>query len=168
LKTDSELTDAEKQRLEDIRRGRPVPYVIVGFYMSFMLMFFAFVYIAFRYPPSETTSEAYQKGLQYNQILAENERGNALGWKVDAEFQKGILTCYLLDSKGEPIRDAVVKAWFVHPSDSKRDKSFDLKVSKEGLYSIKTEGIEVAHWQIHITAAKGDNEVQTEIEAEVE
>lgn len=167
MKNDSELTEGDKQRQEDIRRGRPVPFIIVGFYLSFMLMFFAFVYIAIRNPPSESTSEAYQKGLQYNQILAENERGNALGWKVEANFSDGVLNYSLVDSHGDPIRDAAVKAWFVHPSDSKRDKTFDLKVSDNGYYTVKTDGVGVAHWQIHITAAKGDNQIQTEIEAEV-
>jgi nitrogen fixation protein FixH len=161
------MTEEERQRAEDIRRGRPVPYIIVGFFVTFVLLLLSFVYIAVRYPPSETTQEAYQKGLRYNQILEKSDRGRALGWQVAARLDQGVLNYNLMDAQNVPINDAVVKAWFVHPGDSKLDRHFDLINDGSGHYSTKAD-VGVAHWNIHITAARGENQIQTKIDAEVE
>ena len=158
-----ELTQAEIDR----RRGRFVPWAIGAFYMTFMAALIGFVVIAYQHPPSETTSEAYEKGLAYNQTLAKGAAEAGLRWKSQIAYKPGKIVFILKDGKDQPLSHAQVRAWFVRPSDASLDRSVDLKEQKSGVY-VAPASLAKGLWNIHVTAALQGEEYQAETSITVE
>ena len=150
----------ESQATQDKRRGRFVPWVIIAFYMTFMLAFIGFVYVAFKNPPSETTQEAYEKGLAYNDTLDKAQAEAHLGWTSNTVFIGNRLIFSLQSKDGAPVTGAKVKAWFVHPAQASNDRNFDLLEADPGEYSTVVNLPSRGAWNIHLTASRGADEFQ--------
>ncbi|ESQ82568.1 hypothetical protein AEAC466_17020 [Asticcacaulis sp. AC466] len=150
------------------RRGRFVPWIIAAFYLTFMTALVGFVFIAYAHPPSETTEDAYAKGLAYNDILAKAGAQAQLRWRSDIDYTAGRLRFSLTDHAGQPVTAARVKAWFVHPGNAVEDRSFDLRDDGEGRYvtdaPLPVKGV----WTVHVTAEKAGRQYQSVTTVEVE
>ena len=150
------------------RRGRFVPWIIAAFYLTFMTALVGFVFIAYAHPPSETTEDAYAKGLAYNDILARAGAQAQLRWRSDIDYTAGRLRFSLTDHAGQPVTAARVKAWFVHPGNAVEDRSFDLRDDGEGRYvtdaPLPVKGV----WTVHVTAEKAGRQYQSVTTVEVE
>ncbi|MFT4090554.1 MAG: FixH family protein [Asticcacaulis sp.] len=151
----------EQRAQYDKKRGRFVPWIIVAFYISFIVPLICFAVIAFRNAPSEVTSSAYEKGLNYNLTLSAQAAQDALGWKSTATFDKGELKVILTDAEGAVIDGASVRAWFVHPANKKLDREVTLHPVGPGTYAGTPELGARAGYTVHITAAARDREYQT-------
>jgi len=158
---------AKAQSEIDRRRGRFVPWVIAAFYMTFMATLIGFVVIAYRNPPSEVTTEAYEKGLAYNQTLAKASVEDALGWHSVVTYERGVVRFELRDSRRMPITGAVAKAWFVHPDDAASDRSVDLIAIDDGVYLASLPLPNTGLWTVHVTAEKQGRQYQTAETVEV-
>lgn len=158
--------DAQRER--DRRRGRFVPWVIAAFYVTFMSALIGFVVIAYSHPPSETTAEAYDKGLAYNDTLARSAQMAALGWQSTIDYNNGRLIFGLQDNHHAPIAHARVRAWFVHPGDGHFDRSFELTDTGDGVYTADAPLPAAGSWSIHVTAALQDREYQATTQIEVQ
>ena len=152
--------DADQAAI-DRHRGRFVPWIIAAFYLAFMSALIGFVFIAYAHPPSEVTSEAYEKGLAYNDTLAKSAAQQALGWTSTIGYSQGRVTLTLHDSQHQPITQARAKAWFVHPDNHAMDRSFDLQGDGKGLYSAAAPLPDTGQWTVHVTAALGTDEYQS-------
>ncbi len=158
----------DAQRELDRRRGRFVPWVIAAFYITFMSALIGFVVIAYSHPPSETTPEAYDKGLAYNDTLKRSAQMAALGWQSTIDYDSGRLTFGLQDNHHAPIEHARVKAWFVHPGDRKFDRSFDMSDTGGGVYISDAPLPAAGLWSVHVTAEVQDRQYQATTQIEVQ
>lgn len=149
------------QRERDRRRGRFVPWVIAGFYLTFMTTLIGFVVIAYRNPPSEVTAEAYEKGLAYNQTLEKASVEEALGWKSLVTYEGGVVRFELRDNRGRPVAGANVKAWFVHPDNAANDRDIDLNAAGDGVYQASVHLPQPGLWTIHVTAERQGRQYQS-------
>ena len=160
--------DAAAQREIDRRRGRFVPWIIAIFYMTFMSVLIGFVVIAYRNPPSEVTPEAYEKGLAYNNTLAQAGAAAQLGWLSTITYDKDRLVFRLIDGHHQPIDLARVRVWFVHPAESAYDRSFDLRSDGNGVYSVAAPLPAKGLWTVHVTAEQMDHQYQSTTQIEVD
>jgi len=158
---------ASAQAAIDRRRGRFVPWIIAGFYLSFMTTLIGFVVIAYRNPPSEVTADAYEKGLAYNQILAKASVEDALGWHSTVVYERDVVRFEVHDSRRRPVTGATVKAWFVHPADASSDRSVDLRPVGDGIYEASLRLPRPGLWTIHVTAEKQGRQYQAADSVEV-
>ncbi|CAL4869616.1 hypothetical protein MMA231_03908 (plasmid) [Asticcacaulis sp. MM231] len=165
-KTPSHEEDAEAER--NRRRGRWVPWIIALFYLSFMTALVGFVFIAYAHPPAESTAEAYEKGLAYNDILAKAEAQRQLGWTSRVDYKSGRLTFALTDRGGHPVQGAVAKAWFVHPGNPADDQSVELREAGAGVYSAQATLPSKGVWTLHVSADKDGQAYQAVATTEVE
>ena len=155
------LKAAADQAAIDRHRGRFVPWIIAAFYLTFMSALIGFVFIAYAHPPSEVTSEPYDKGLAYNDTLAKAASEQALGWLSTTKYEGGQIVFVLRDGKHQPIDDAQVKAWFVHPDNHDFDRSFDLRDNGKGVYRAAAPLPDHGQWAVHVTAAVGGDQYQS-------
>lgn len=151
----------------DRKRGRVVPWIIAAFYLAFMLSFIGFVVIAFGNPPHETTRNAYEKGLAYNDTLARSAVQAQMGWTSKIAFSDGRLVVHLNDASGAPIVQGRVRAWFVHPADGARDVSLDLHHDGQGAWSASAP-VGKGLWAVHVTAEHMDRQFQATTQIEVD
>lgn len=149
------------QAATDRRRGRFVPWIIAGFYLTFMSVLVGFVFIAYAHPPADSTEEAYDKGLAYNETLARASQQAALGWRSDTVYSQGHTTFSLRDRQLAPVRHARVRAWFVHPGDAAFDRQFDMAEDGDGTYWADTVLPTRGLWTVHVTAAVDGDEYQS-------
>lgn len=148
-------SDAERAR------GRFVPWVIAGFFLSFVLLLSSFVWIAFAHRPSLVTENAYQKGLAYNQSLEVDAAQKALGWRAKLEMMDGYtLRLVLSDKSGRPVAGAKVKAWFVRPSQASMDQSVMMTEKGGGVYEAAMPSPAPGLWEARITAERGGKQFQ--------
>jgi len=157
---------ALKQQEIDRHRGRFVPWIIAAFYLSFMSALISFVVIAYQHPPNEVTSNAYQKGLEYNATLDKADAQKALGWSSDITFRDNRLNFQLFDAQHHPIPDAEVRVWFIRPSMASEDRSHVLNREGTG-YSVRPDLPSQGLWQVRVTAEANGHVYQAadEIEA---
>jgi nitrogen fixation protein FixH len=143
------------------QRGKYVPWVIAAFFVSFIVPLFGFVWIAFTHMPSEVTSNAYQKGLSYNQTLEKAAAQKTLGWKGEITLTGSTLRFLLKDAHNQPISGAKIDGWLVRPSEQALDRSVTLKETEKGLYQAEVELPAKGLWDARITALSQDKQFQT-------
>jgi len=144
----------------DRRRGRFVPWAIGAFYMTFMSALIGFVVIAYQHPPNETTPEAYEKGLAYNETLAKGAAQAGLRWQSKIIYKDGRIIFILRDGLRQPISHAQVKAWFVRNAGAAFDRTVNLTEQKPGVYAASAALPAKGLWEVHVTAALQGEEYQ--------
>lgn len=144
----------------DAARGRPVPWIIAAFFVSFIIPLLCFAWIAFYNKPSEVTPHAYDKGLQYNRTLAKGAAEAALGWKATLSMQGRMLVAVLVDSKEQPIRGAEVRAWFLRPSEATMDRKAVMQEVSPGRYEASLGDAAPGLWEARITAKLSSDQFQ--------
>ncbi|ESQ77662.1 FixH family protein [Asticcacaulis sp. AC402] len=152
----------------DRQRGRIVPWLIAAFYVTFMSAFIGFVVIAYSHPPHAVTENAYEKGLAYNDTLAQANAQAQMAWQSDIAYADGRLIFRLRDHAGDAIEGARVRAWFVHPSNGTLDRGFDLRHDGAGAYSVEAPLPTKGLWNVHVTAEQKDRQYQAAAQIEVD
>lgn len=142
--------------------ARFIPYYIAAFFIALMGLMVWFVMLAIHNYPGEVTTDAYKKGLNYNQTIEKSDAQEKLGWKTGLDFQvKGLevkTSFTLADKNGKPITDGQINAWFIRPAIAGHDKEIPLTPNGKGSYSAKTELALPGEWEVHISAtSKGQN-----------
>ncbi len=144
----------------DMARGKPVPWVITAFFISFIVPLVCFAWIAFSHKPSEVTEHAYDKGLVYNRTLEEGSAQAALGWQATLAMKKNVLTFVLIDKDKKPIRGAEVKVWFLRASEATLDQRNAMHETAPGRYEATLASPVRGLWEAHVTAKLGDKQFQ--------
>lgn len=166
-RSDKAVTLAE-QDVVNKQRGRYVPWVIAAFYMTFMSVLIGFVFIAYAHPPADSTEEAYEKGLAYNDTLSRAQKQAALGWQSKIRYSQGVISFQLRDRANAAVTHARVRAWFVHPGTAQLDRSFDLVEDGSGTYHADARLPATGLWTVHVTAAKPEGEYQAVTQTEAD
>lgn len=88
--------------------GRWIPWLFVGGMLCVVAVNATLIFFAFSSWSGTVGSRAYERGLEYNRVLAAAARESALGWTAEALYQpaadgRGTLLIALADAKGGPI-----------------------------------------------------------------
>ncbi|MEI6730838.1 MAG: FixH family protein, partial [Pseudomonadota bacterium] len=98
-------------------RGHLIPFMIIAFFVGLAVLMVDLVTVARHSYPGEITTDAYKKGLQYNQAIDRTQLQENLGWNGEAKVSWQDLDVNvnftLKDKNGEKIKDAKVDAWFI-------------------------------------------------------
>lgn len=144
----------------DAARGRFIPWIIVAFFISFILLLSSFVWIAFEHQPSLVTEHAYDKGLAYNATLAKEAEQEKLGWHATITADNAQISFALNDASGQAITDAEVKGWLVHPAAKTQDQQFSLAETRPGIYVAPIPGNTQGLRDVRMTALKDGTQFQ--------
>lgn len=136
----------------EIARGKPVPWVIAAFFVSFIVPLLCFVWIAFEHKPDLVTEHAYDKGLAYNSTLKAESDMEALGWQANLSMQGNTLVMTLAGKDTKPIRGAKAEAWFIRPSKAGMDQSSFMRETAPGRYETAMPNPAPGLWQARVTA----------------
>lgn len=136
-----------------------IPYIFVGFFAVVFLVNFFYIYIANKTWRGVATTDAYQKGLNYNDTLKQAEVQKNLGWNVGMKFRhkydnKITLFIDLTDNKFRTIPDAQIYVDFKRPTQEGMDFSQEIKF-ENGVYKADIELPKQGQWDVSILAVKG-------------
>lgn len=144
----------------DPNRGKNLPWLIAAFFASFVLLLMGFGWLAFANKPSEVTENAYQKGLQYNQVLTKETQQRDEGWKTKIVLDDSYLRFRLRDAENTEASGAKVEAWLVRPSSQSMDQRFAMQEIGSGIYEARVNFPAKGLWEVHVTADYKGSQIQ--------
>jgi len=148
----------------ETRSSRWIPWTFVGLFAVMLIANGALVFFAFDSWTGLSTEHAYQRGITYNRVLADERAETALGWLVattlvPTEPGRGRIEVRIEDRAGAPIDDAVVRALLRRPL----REGFDSKVALDGLgggrYAAAVAVPLPGQWEVRVLARRGADSV---------
>jgi nitrogen fixation protein FixH len=145
---------------------KAIPYFFLFFFLTFITVDIAYIFVAEKTWRGLATEDGYQKGLKYNDTIEAVKEQKQLGWKLQIKYQPsaskiGNLQVTLTDKTGKIIRDAILTANIRRPVQEGKDFSVDLKFNnKTSIYQSTIEFPLIGQWDIEIVAKKGDDVYQ--------
>lgn len=133
-------------------RGRYIPWLFVAGFGIVVAVNAAMIWFAVGSFSGLYTQKPRDRGLHYNQVLAEQQRRDALGWRVDATWQpdSGRLEIAVFDSAGRPLATSRVTAELVRPVEKRPPVGVALSVTDIGRFAGYVVLPERGNWDLDI------------------
>ena len=115
-------------------------YILFAFLAFFGVIFIVngfFAYKAITTQPGVVTDKPYEKGLRYNEVLAQAKNQPNLRDKVT--FNDGVLHWVLIDEDNKQINNAVSKARVIRPIQDGYDFDIILDYKGHGIYEAELD-----------------------------
>jgi len=139
-----------------------IPWLIFAGFVLVVAVNGVMVYFAMSSFTGLQTEHYYQRGLAYNDVLADQRAQQALGWSVGIDFResgdgRGRLTLLAHDRDGRPLDGAGVSVRLVRPVQDGYDMDVTLAGSGNGQYAAEVELPLRGQWEIlaHISHSSG-------------
>lgn len=122
-----------------------------------------------------TVANDYQKQQEkYNSFLEQMAEQNNRGWLVKKGWQndpwamqQNTFLVQLHDNDDKPLRDAVIKGRFLHPSNSQRDIKFEMQEREPGIYAIDLIMPHGGRWDLFLQIWVGELYYESQSHTEV-
>ena len=143
--------------------GRAVFLWLIGFFGLVIAVNGAFIYFAERSFPGVSAQNAYETGLEYNQVLTAAEKQRALGWTVELSVDKTTMSLLLKirDANNRPVASPMITAELHRPAEAADDRRIDFRNVGEGLYRADHALTAHGNWDaaVHIVRANAPDYV---------
>lgn len=141
--------------------GGWIPWVFVGLFLLVLAVNVTMIAIAISTFTGLETTNAYQKGLAYNDRLTAAAEQESLGWKAaltvtPAESSRVSLELSLSDRLGSPITSAHVEATLLRPVQEGHDLTIPLEERQNGRYAAEVDLPLAGQWDVQLKANARD------------
>jgi nitrogen fixation protein FixH len=143
-------------RTEHVIEGRHVLLGLIAFFGVMVLVNAIFLYLAVATFSGGDASNAYSKGLHYNETVEAAKLQAERGWRTEVAYddKTGRLTLKVLDRASTPINGLHVAATLGRPATDKEDRKVALKELGEGVYAA-TIDLAPGAWVVAIDSRRG-------------
>lgn len=140
-----------------VNRDWWIPWSFVAFFGVVLLANGAMIFFAFESWTGVGTSEAYKKGLAYNEQIAAAEAQAEQGWHAALDYAPedgltGRLSLSLSDRHETPLNDALVTVELVRPTQEGHDFTVELAPEGAGRYATSFDFPLAGLWEARLTA----------------
>jgi nitrogen fixation protein FixH len=125
----------------------------------------AMVYLSMETMPGLVVDDYYEKGKNYDKIIAKRTLQERMGWDVRKEFPEKILVgkparlgLHAMDAEGEPILADEVTLQAYRPSDATKDFRVPMSALGDGRYQCEITFPLVGVWDLIFYIRRGDQE----------
>jgi nitrogen fixation protein FixH len=144
------------------RFGRWIPWSFVGLFFLVLAVNGTMIAIAVSSFTGLETTNAYQRGLAYNNRLAAAAEQESLGWTAVLEVaslgnRRAALAFELTDRLGKPITSADVAASLLRPVQAGHDLQVQLDDRGDGRYGAEVDLPLPGQWDVQLTALARDH-----------
>ncbi|TAH32488.1 MAG: hypothetical protein EYC62_08960 [Alphaproteobacteria bacterium] len=132
---------------------RWIPWYFVLFFVVTCSVLGFFSYLAIHTDPGVVTNNAYQKGLDYDRIIAASDQSSALPWQANIILRQSAAVSVLevtLKDNHQILEGATVEAWLMRPTKDGMDQHWQLKPAGNGTYLAEGQ-LPQGAWNIHVT-----------------
>ena len=155
------MTDSHKENF-DPRRSRWIPWAIVGFFGVIIAVNAVMLWFALGTFNGLSYKEAYDRGVHYNETLAEAEAQHALGWQVALSSERVgprqiLVVLELADKVGAPITAAGVEGALVRPVQEGNDLQVSLTHQGGGRYLGRVTAPLAGQWDLDLVIVAGED-----------
>lgn len=149
------------------RRSRWIPYAFFGFFGVVIAVNMVMLGFALGTFNGLSTEGAYDRGLGYNQELADYEAQRALGWHVETVVVPLAgggreLVVSLASRDGLPLVGAEIAATLLRPTQAGLDQSVALREDRAGVYVGTADLPQPGQWTVSLDIAHGDDRYRYE------
>ena len=139
--------------------GRHVAFMLAGFFGLMFAVNGVFVYFALNSFSGVSVSDAYRRGLAYNQELQAKEEQNARGWQHSLEFvqsgdKNGIIRLKLLNLDKQPMVNLMILGTLGRPVIEGSDKTVTF-VYADPFYTADLSDLEKGQWDVTLQIQGG-------------
>ena len=140
-----------------------IPYFFFAFFFVVIAVNIAYIYVAKKTWHGVTTEKAYQKGLDYNNVLKKAEKQKELGWKVEIKTQingenRLLFFVNIYDKNSNKIDGAKVNMYFR----SAMQEELDFVVTdsaEENIHKFDVTFPAKGYWDLVAEIRKGNDEL---------
>lgn len=139
--------------------GRTVLFGFIGFFGVIFAVNGAFVYFALDSWPGLRFSNAYERGLNYNKILAEAETQASLKWQSAVSVTRDAQNRVWLEARiqaddGTPVSDLKLEVAISRPTNEFGDATLNLTTAAPGIYRAQAALPAPGRWQAELHARR--------------
>jgi nitrogen fixation protein FixH len=129
-------TSPSPNERQDTPRDKRIPYYFVAAFLLLIVVDVVLVTIAVSTQTGVVVKNHYERGLAYNQYLADDEAQKARGWqgKLALADQGRAVSLTLLDKSGQPLSGAVVEVNLMRTVQDGMDFKVALAETAPGVY----------------------------------
>lgn len=145
--------NGRREDVESPKRDSWIPWLFAAGFALVVLVNGIMIYFATSSFTGLQTEGHYQRGLDYNDVLAGERTQNSLGWTVGIDFQEtggghARLSVRATDKAGNPLNNAGVTVRLVRPVQAGHDMDMTLAAAGNGLYAADIELPLRGQWDI--------------------
>ncbi len=129
-----------------------IPWTFVWAFLLLFVIDGTLVYLAVSTRSGVVVEQAYERGLAYNQYIAEAEAQKARGWQSQVDYDGQQLSFQLTGQDGQKLQGATVTAQIIRPVHDGEDFSLPLEESAPGVYISPVTFPQPGKWNVRISA----------------
>jgi nitrogen fixation protein FixH len=136
-----------------------IPWIFVGGFAIVIAVNTVMICLAVGSFSGLYTSKPRERGLAYNEVIAEQARRDALGWRLDTAWrpESGRLEVVLLDAEGKPLAPSALKAELVRPAEKRPPLPVTLVPTDIGRFAADLVLPERGNWDLDIVVERGND-----------
>lgn len=133
--------------------GRHVMIALLIFFGTLFAVNAVFLYYAIGTFNGFETSNAYRKGLNYNERISADTAQLSLGWTPAVRFEpeKKQLRIEITDRSGQPVRGLMISGEIRRPVTDREDRALELHEGMAGIYAADI-GLAPGQWSLTVRA----------------
>lgn len=136
-----------------------IPWYFVLFFAVVIGALGFFTYLALKTEPGVVTSDAYQKGLNYDRIIAAANEAQQLPWQIDVSTVS-LAKSTRLQIKFENGGGADIEAWWIRAAQNGADRHWVLQPKGNGIYEASGKLPMKGAWDLRVTVEKDGKQKQ--------
>ena len=152
------MISADTARNEPRRglRGLHVLLLFIGFFVTVFAVNGVMIYEAVSTFGGLETSDAYRKGLAYNQRIAQGEVQEQRGWRDKLAYvpETERLRLDMTDHAGTAVPDLVISGEIGRPATDRFDRHLEFTQTGPGSYEADVQALQPGWWTVDIEAKK--------------
>jgi nitrogen fixation protein FixH len=137
-------------------RSRLFPWIFVAGFAIVVAVNAAMIWLAVGSFAGLYTSKPRDRGLRYNEVIAEQQRRDALGWRIEARWLPGPrrLEVAVFDAAGKPLAPTHLSAELVRPVEKRAPVGVALGAVDVGRYAGNVDLPERGNWDLDVVVER--------------
>lgn len=138
-------------------RGRYIPWLFVAGFALVVAVNATMIWFAVGSFSGLYTQKPRERGLHYNEVVAEQKTRDALGWRVDTQWhaQSGRLEIAVFDATARPLGGARVSVSLVRPVEKRPPVDVQVTATDSGRYAAIPDLPARGNWDLDIVVEHG-------------
>jgi nitrogen fixation protein FixH len=138
-------------------RSRYIPWLFVAGFAVVIAVNATMIWFAVGSFSGLYTPKPRERGVHYNEIVAEQQARDALGWRIDAHWraEQHRLEIAVFDAAGQPLAGGRVQAELVRPVEKRPPLPVAMEAADIGRFAGQVDLPERGNWDLDIVVERG-------------
>ena len=138
-------------------RGRYIPWLFVAGFALVVAVNATMIWLAVGSFSGLYTPKPRERGLRFNEVVADQLARDALGWRVETQWQASAnrLEIAVFDAAKQPLAGALLSATLIRPAEKRPPLPVAVTAVDIGRYAASVDLPERGNWDVDILVEHG-------------